>query len=167
MLVLLHDLLFSSRGIQASDKWEPKAALLRHQTRLKAELVRAQLRAGMSRKEDLGKKAATEGEVRYVRWNPNVDAHRSGDWSLSALEAHLATKGYTKISEPVYPVPEGKWFFDPHLPDCLLAFPASSNWWVGDKWYEAGAVILQDKASCFPARVLMHGWTEGEVIDGT
>ena len=44
-----------------------------------------------------------------------------------------------------------------------------TTWWVGDKWYESGAVVLQDKASCFPARVLMEGWeeTEGECIDAT
>ena len=64
--------------------------------------------------------------------------------------------------EAMYPVPERSFFLDPHLPDYLLVFPATSNWWVGDEWYESGAVILQDKASCFPAKVLMEGWEEGE-----
>jgi putative methyltransferase len=168
LLVLTHDLLYSPRGVEASDKWPPKQALTRHQARLKAELVRLQLKAGVSRKEDLAK-SSTEVSARYVRWNPNVDLHRSGDWSIEALFSHLKKKGFERITEPVYPVTKGKFFMDPHLPDCLLVFPPSTNWWVDDKWYEAGAVILQDKASCFPAKVLMEGWTqeEGECIDAT
>lgn len=168
LLVLTHDLLYSPRGVEASEKWPPKQALTRHQARLKAELVRLQLKAGVSRKEDLAK-SSTEVSARYVRWNPNVALHRSGDWSIEALFTHLKTKGFERVEEAVYPVPKGKYFMDPHLPDCLLVFPPSTNWWVGDKWYEAGAVILQDKASCFPAKVLMEGWTqdEGECIDAT
>lgn len=171
ILVLLHDLLFSFKlRIEASDKWPPKEAILRHQARLKAELVRIQIREGKSRKEDLGKKSGAGGEARYVRWNPNVDLHREGDWSLRALFDHLETiLLFKRLEEAVYPVPDKSYFLDPHLPECLLVFPASSSWWVGDKWYKSGAVILQDKASCFPAKVLMEGWEagEGECLDAT
>lgn len=170
LLVLMHDMLFSPKGkIEASDKWPPKAAVLRHQARLKAELVRLQIKAGKSSVRDLGRSAGSAVEARYVRWNPNVSLCRSGDWSLEALHTHLAASGMELIDMPTYPVPADKYFMDPHLPDCLLVFPPSSTWWVGDKWYESGAVILQDKASCMPAAVVMDGWTadEGACIDGT
>ncbi|CAK9785657.1 S-adenosyl-L-methionine-dependent methyltransferase [Cutaneotrichosporon oleaginosum] len=168
ILVLLHDLLFSTRArIEASDKWPPKGAIVRHQARLKAELVRIQLRAGVSSVRDLGRTASSDVQARYVRWNPNIDASRAEDWSLSALHKHLVTKGFGLIAEAVYPVPSGKYFMDPHLPEYLLVFPPDTNWWAGDRWYEAGAVVLQDKASCFPATVIMDGWDGGECIDGT
>ena len=169
ILVLLHDLLFSSRArIEASDKWPPKEAIMRHQARLKAELVRIQIKSGKQSKSELAR-IGTEGVERYVRWNPNTDLHRAGDWSLSALHVHLGKKGFEKLAEPVWPVPSGKYFEDEHLGSWVLVFPGASTWWVGDEWYEAGAVVLQDKASCFPARVLMQGWEEdeGECIDAT
>lgn len=169
VLVLLHDLLFSAKTrIEASDKWEPKTAILRHATRLKAELVRIQIREGKSSKADLAR-TGTEGVERYVRWNPNTDLHRSGDWSLAALHAHLAQIGYEKLDAPRWPVPVKAYFEDEHLGAHVLVFSSVTTWWVGDKWYESGAVVLQDKASCFPARVLMEGWeeTEGECIDAT
>ena len=165
LLVLLHDLLFSPKiRIEASEKWPPKEAVLRHQARLRAELVRIQIREGKARKEELSKRPEKDGEVRYVRWNPNTGRCRPGDWSLGALFRHLEAPplSFTQMESPAYPVPEKKYFVDAHLPECLLVFPATSSWWVGDKWYEAGAVILQDKASCFPSKVLMEGWEEGE-----
>jgi len=172
LLVLLHDLLFSAKlRIEASDRWPPKEGVLRHQARLRAELVRIQIKEGKSRKEELSKQPGGGGEARYVRWNPNTDLHRAGDWSLSALFRHLEAPplSFTRSKEPSYPVSEKNYFLDPHLPECLLVFPATSSWWAGDEWYEAGAVILQDKASCFPAKVLMEGWEdgEGEVLDAT
>ncbi|TXT13093.1 hypothetical protein VHUM_01494 [Vanrija humicola] len=170
LLVLLHDLLFTPKGkIEASEKWPPKEAVLRHSARLKAELVRLQIKAGKSSVRELGKAASSTVEARYVRWNPNVELRRADDFSLSALHRHLAAKGFTLLDAPVYPVPDKSYFMDPHLSEHLLVFPAASTWWVGDKWYESGAVILQDKASCFPAYVVMDGWepTEGECIDAT
>ena len=144
---------------------------MKHQARIKAELVRLQIREGKQSKEGLARTAQTEGSARYIRWNPNVDVHREGDWSLEALITYLRASphGFTLLDDPVYPVPDGSFFLDPHLPECLFVFPASTSWWQGDKWFEAGAVIVQDKSSCFPARVLMEGWdeSEGDCLDAT
>lgn len=168
---MLHDLLFSSKKrIEASDKWPPKEAVMRHQSRLRSELVRIQIKEGKSRKEDLGKTAGADGEgARYVRYNPNIDAARSDDFSLDALHRYLQSKhGFERIEQPVFPVPAKSYCMDEHLPE-VLVFPASTSWWTGDLWYEAGAIILQDKASCMPANVLMEGWkiNEGDCLDAT
>lgn len=128
-----------------------------------------QLKEGKSRKEDLGKSAGEEEGARYIRFNPSIDASRSDDFSLSALHEHLQAKfGFEKVQEPVFPVPNKKYFMDEHLED-VLVFSASTTWWAGDIWYESGAIVLQDKASCFPAKVLMEGWesSEGECLDAT
>ncbi|WVR07594.1 hypothetical protein IAU60_004636 [Kwoniella sp. DSM 27419] len=166
LLVLLHDLLFSSKGkIEASDKWQPKASVLRHQARLKAELVKLQIREGKSRKEDLARSGGEGEMVRYVRYNPNAGR------TIGSLFEHLesASVGMKKLDEAVYPVPNGRYFLDPHLDEVLLAFPGNTTWWLKDEWYEQGGIILQDKASCMPAKVLMEGWQEGEgeCIDAT
>lgn len=189
MLVLAHDLLFSSKKrIEASDKWVPKEAMSRHQTRLRAELVKLQIKSGKARVEDLAKRpgavasgnGTAEGEgpgagagaegvepYRYIRWNPNVDLHRKGDWSLEALHKHLAKRGYTRLEAGEERIPIKGYREDEHLGQELLVFNGRTNWWVKDEWYTAGAIILQDKASCMPAKVLMHGWQGGECIDGT
>lgn len=55
---------------------------------------------------------------------------------------------------------------DEHIPD-LLAFHPSTQF-VEDELYKEGKVILQDKASCFPAHVLAPPSDEGShVIDAT
>jgi putative methyltransferase len=195
---MLHDLLLSPRKkIEASDKWPPKEAVLRHQARLRAELVRIQIKAGKSRVEDLAKTAegaAEGGGCRYVRYNGNVELYRSanarakakgkgkgkgkgaaeevdegGSWGLEHLHIHLKRKGFERLPAEVHPVPLKAYFHDRHLGEEVLVFNGRTNWWVGDEWYEAGAVILQDKASCMPAKVVMEGWTEGEgrCIDAT
>lgn len=144
--------------------------MLRHQARLRAELVRIQIREGKSRKEDLARTADAGVDARYIRWNPNVDLHREGDWSLEALHHHLEKDlGFSILTRPVYPVLNDQYFMDPHLSEHVLVFPASSDWWAKDKWYESGAIILQDKASCFPAKILMDAWEngEGDCLDAT
>lgn len=57
---------------------------------------------------------------------------------------------------------------DPHIPD-LIAVPPDSNF-TKTRAYTDGAIILQDKASCFPAYLLTGGQIEsegvGDCIDG-
>lgn len=181
ILVLLHDLLLSpKKKIEASDKWPPKEAILKHQARLRAELVKIQIKAGKSRIQDLAKSASngTEGggSWRYVRWNPNIGRYREGDWSLNNLHKHLVDIGFMKVSceeetggKMREKLDEKEYMADNHLGEEVLVFNGNTNWWNGDKWYEAGAIILQDKASCMPAKVLMQGWRDGEgsCIDAT
>jgi putative methyltransferase len=48
-LLLLHDLLMQNRGIQASDTWPIKQAVMRHKARLKAEFVKAKIKVGATK----------------------------------------------------------------------------------------------------------------------
>ncbi|WVW85638.1 hypothetical protein I302_107676 [Kwoniella bestiolae CBS 10118] len=166
ILVLLHDLLFSSkRKIEASDLWPPKQSIVKHQTRLKAELVKIQIKSGKSRITDLAKSSNASSEaIRYIRYNPN-----SGR-SLPNLHNELSKLGFMKLDKPKYPLGEKEYFMDEHLGDVLLCFNGGVDWWNKSDWYDGGGVILQDKASCLPAKVLMWGWRgeeEGECIDAT
>jgi putative methyltransferase len=51
-LVLVHDLLFTKRGIQSSDG-PLKQAVMRHKARLKAELVKYKIKVGAKSDDDL------------------------------------------------------------------------------------------------------------------
>ncbi|KAJ9102469.1 hypothetical protein QFC21_002869 [Naganishia friedmannii] len=165
LLVLLHDLLFSKDAkIQASDKWPPKMAVMRHATRLKAELVKLQIKKGLTNKESFEMEGGNIAAMipRYVRCNSNVVDH-------ATLIEHLTSgpKPFKLVETPSYP-PEPQTFFrDPHL-DELLVFAPSTKFDQNPD-YVNGGIILQDKASCFPAKVLMQDWDgeEGEIIDGT
>ncbi|EJT52392.1 nucleus protein [Trichosporon asahii var. asahii CBS 2479] len=161
--VMVHDLLFSPKGkIECSDKVDAKAAILKHGTRLKAELVRIQIKAGKSSIRELGKEGLSSS-VRYIRFNPrrieksvNEDGEEVDKWTLDDLHNYLQGEvGLNLLPEARYPVPKNSYFMDPHLPDYLLVFESGSNWWLGSQWYERGSVILQDKASCMPAAVIM------------
>ncbi|WWC71579.1 uncharacterized protein I206_105537 [Kwoniella pini CBS 10737] len=164
LLVLLHDLLFSSKNkIEASDLWPPKPSLLKHQARLKGELVKLQIKKGKNRKEDLAISSSSNDLYRYIRYNSNYFK------SLNDLFNELKNLGFIKLLEFKYPLKEKEYFLDNHLNDFILVFNGNTNWWKGNEWYENGGIILQDKASCMPAKVLMYNWKddEGECIDAT
>lgn len=61
-LLLVHDLLFTRGGIQASDG-PTKQAIMRHKTRLQAELVKLKVKQGAKSNHEL----ATEGDPRAGR----------------------------------------------------------------------------------------------------
>lgn len=155
-LALVHDLLFSS--IQAGDG-PIKQAILRHKTRLKGELQKIKIKKGV---KDITSLAQTEDTrssniPRYVRVNALL-------WTLDEAIKHYTSLGYVLGT---FPFDTKKTFArDEHVPNLLL-FPATTPF-QNDVNYKEGKVILQDKASCFPAVVLNPSATpETIVIDAT
>ncbi|KAG0048140.1 hypothetical protein BGZ83_006856 [Gryganskiella cystojenkinii] len=157
-LLLLHDLLLQSRGIQASDAWPMKQAVMRHKARLKAEFVKAKIKVG-AKKDGL-----IEGEEelllpRYVRVNLLKSTPQK-------VIQQFITDGWTYLeSAPSPPAPPGPNSFhqDEHL-DFMLVFPPKSDLHL-HPLYVSGVLILQDKASCFPAAIL-NPPKNAYVIDG-
>jgi len=70
VLLLVHDVLFG-KGIQAGDG-PIKQAVLRHKTRMKAELVKVKVKRGISRDEDLAPQNDSSNFPRWARVNTNV-----------------------------------------------------------------------------------------------
>ncbi|KAF9099401.1 hypothetical protein BGX23_002419 [Mortierella sp. AD031] len=157
-LLLLHDLLLQSRGIQASDAWPMKQAVMRHKARLKAEFVRAKIKVGAN------KDGLIEGEEelllpRYVRVNLLMKTPQQ------VIDAFIAD-GWTFLAEPPSPPappPANTFHRDEHL-DFMLVFPPKSDLHL-HPLYVSGVLILQDKASCFPAAILAPP-KNAYVIDG-
>ncbi|KAH9068155.1 S-adenosyl-L-methionine-dependent methyltransferase [Lactarius deliciosus] len=140
-LVLVHDLLLSS-GVQAGDG-PVKQALLRHKTRLRSEFQRVKIRRGAKSDSELslGVDVRAARIPRYVRVN-------SLKWSIDE-----AVKTFQR---------GGKFARDTHVEN-LLSFPPQTQL-TDTPEYADGRLILQDKASCFPAVVLSPPARPGCVI---
>ncbi|KAF9466533.1 S-adenosyl-L-methionine-dependent methyltransferase [Collybia nuda] len=155
-LVLVHDLLLSG-GIQAGDG-PVKQAILRHKTRLHGELQKIKIRRGVQANVDLAQSGHEQAAriPRYVRVNT---------LKCSTEEAITAftSRGFSLESS----LDTGKGLaIDEHIPNLLSFAPQTT--FHDDPYYTTGKVILQDKASCFPAVVLAPPANDDSfVIDAT
>ncbi|KAI0710126.1 S-adenosyl-L-methionine-dependent methyltransferase [Earliella scabrosa] len=155
-LVLVHDLLLAG-GIQAGDG-PVKQAVLRHRTRLTSEFTRAKIKRGAKSNEELAQTGDSRAASipRYVRVNHTC-------WTVEEAISTFQSQGY-EVGDPLA---SSKFFRkDEHIPD-LLAFHPSTRF-IDDPLYSSGKIILQDKASCFPAHILAPpARDDAVVIDAT
>lgn len=171
-LLLTHDLLLSKSGVAANANHVLKLAILRNKARLSAEFTKARIRHGHATveafREAVNNGELEEGEVlkptlRHPRW-VRVNTLQT------TLADQLATtfKGFEKASE-FSDVQRASgsakiYYEDDHIPN-LLALPPKID--LSKKpAYVKGEIILQDKASCFPAYLLDVKPEDGDSIDG-
>ncbi|GES62176.1 NOL1/NOP2/sun domain protein [Aspergillus terreus] len=174
-LLLVHDYLLAKNGIAAPSSHPLRAAVERHKTRLKGEFVKARVRRGCASLAELRaavrreKAALAPRRSVYPRW-VRVNNVRS---SLGA-QLESTFRGYTPVDGLAALEEDGaendgddtkKLVLDPHIPD-LLAFPPAVEM-TALPAYHRGEIILQDKASCFPAYLLLgDGEWHGDLLDG-
>ncbi|KAF8529826.1 williams-Beuren syndrome critical region protein 20 copy A [Gautieria morchelliformis] len=143
-MLLVHDLLMARGGIQASDG-PTKQAIMRHKTRLQAELVKLKVKRGVKLNHELiSENDSRASQIpRYVRVN-------TARWTTKEAIVYLTSNGFSRVASPF----ETKTSFtlDEHVPNLLAFHPATT--FHDDAAYQDGRLILQDKASCFPALVL-------------
>ncbi|KIX07845.1 uncharacterized protein Z518_02499 [Rhinocladiella mackenziei CBS 650.93] len=154
-LLLVHDYLFSKNGIAASSSHPLRQAIERHKARVQAEFTKARLRRKCATVEDLKKNLLGEyppshsSQPRWVRINT----------LKTTLEEQIAeTFGEYKTDLTVREVGESLasakvLAMDKNIPG-LLALPPEADL-TKTQAYKDGKIILQDKASCFPAYLLM------------
>ena len=161
-LFLTHDYLFSGSNIAASKDHPLKLAILRHKARLSSEFTKARLRrkcATISELKELlagDQKTTTLVQPRWVRVNSlKGDEHEL--FSTFLQRPSLLTLAKSSV--------EKYYHQDVHVPG-LLAFPQGKDLTKTTE-YKTGQIILQDKASCFPAYLLLGDEEEtvGDVID--
>ena len=182
-LVLVHDLLLAKKGIAAPENHVLRQAVERHQTRIKAEFIKARVKAGCASVEELKgrlERLNREAEVapesienakrkrphpRWLRINtlraPHDLLERSEfrNWKLvGSLEEVLSSEGsLAETGNIVYHI-------DEHIPN-LLALPPGTDLSMISA-YKKGELISQDKASCFPAYLLSSGdFAPGDILD--
>lgn len=151
LLVLCHDLLFQSRGIQASKTWPPKITLERYKPCLHSCLVKVQIRSGKSRITDLRSGALfQEMSARIPRWM-RINTLRS---SAAQVDHWLAENRYIKVSGPELGGVR-EYMESPHVPGLLAFHPKATSALLGSEVYKQSWVVMQDLASCFPAYILL------------
>ncbi|KAL5504035.1 hypothetical protein ACEPAH_8108 [Sanghuangporus vaninii] len=157
-LLLVHDLLLSKGKIQASDG-PIKQAVLRHKIRLQSELTKIQVRRGAKSVTELAQEGDTRADLipRYVRVNTLI-------WSTEDAVRHFVSQGYKEEGDPL--TSKKAFQRDQHISDLILFHPSTP--FNDSPLLDSGKIILQDKASCFPAVILSppaHG--NAYVIDAT
>lgn len=148
--LVVHDLLFSSLGRIQLGKHPLKDAFLKHRARLHAELVKLKLKYKVKDVRELPTQAVDEDEtpVRWFRINP----------ILATEDKVTSTTWFSKLipvmdfSEIVTHNQAGFVYKDTHIPN-LYAVSVSERITNTDS-YKRGHIIIQDRASCFPAHIL-------------
>ncbi|CDU24318.1 uncharacterized protein SPSC_03389 [Sporisorium scitamineum] len=162
LLVLCHDLLFQSRGIQASKTWPPKVTLERYRASLHSSLVKLQIRQGKSRIQDLRSGALyQEMTARMPRWI-RINALRA---TRQEVLTWLAENRYTQVSSQE--LGSIKEFAESlHVPGLLAFHPKATSALLKSEMYRDNWIVMQDLASCFPAFILDPPQA-GQVVDAT
>ncbi|KAL1954073.1 hypothetical protein VTO42DRAFT_1761 [Malbranchea cinnamomea] len=164
-LLLTYDLLLSKKGIAAPATHPIRVAIERHKTRLKAELTRCRVRRGCATleqlKEQLQRDRSRAFSPRWVRIN---NARTTLERELAeTFASHTAVSSLSELANGG----ERCYMLDPHVPDLLALYPSVEL--TSSESYRSGRIILQDKASCFPAYLLLGNtqrpW-KGDIIDG-
>ncbi|KAI8146816.1 S-adenosyl-L-methionine-dependent methyltransferase [Fennellomyces sp. T-0311] len=145
--VLIHDMLFTKRGIPLPANVPIKQCVHRHQARLKAELAKIKMKRGVKSNQDLISQKARDAVLipRYVRVNTHLT-------SMEKAIAAFEKEGYTFVETDGLPnLVANSFCRDCHLDDLLVFAPKTDL--HNHPMYVSGEIILQDKASCFPAHV--------------
>lgn len=155
LLVMVYELLFGNEKIIGSGRL--KKDLLRYESGLRAHVARLCIRKGVSTYKDLlPEHLRTQSQIpRYARVNTA--------WArVDDVATFFTSQGYSLGPELT---DDRKTFcMDPHIPDLLVFAPGTDL--HDHQLVNEGKLILQDKASCFPAVAMWPeaGW---HVLDGT
>lgn len=181
----MHDLLLAKHGIATPATHPLRVAVTRHDARLHAELTRARLRRGFASIEELrqhvNQPASSVCELQESRVTGIAEVRGGAPrrWChprwvrintlRTSLDVELGTTflNYIRVDslEQILEESSGKdlCYVDKHIPD-LLALPSTSGIQKTSA-FKNGLIILQDKASCFPAYLLDPRLDEGDIVD--
>ncbi|KAK9459665.1 S-adenosyl-L-methionine-dependent methyltransferase [Lipomyces oligophaga] len=144
-LLLVHDLLISKTGITAG-KGPLKDAVLRHKTRLQGEFTKLLIKRGISDISTFNG-SSTDRTIRWIRVN-TIIANSLPDLSFAKTDA---------LPPSVRTV-----YADPYIPNLYAVANTHTKLLLSTNAYKTGEIILQDRASCFPAQILAP--EPGEIV---
>ncbi|KAL9054535.1 MAG: hypothetical protein Q9162_004091 [Coniocarpon cinnabarinum] len=181
-LLTVHDLLLSKGGIAAPKEHVLRKSVERHQARLSSNFTRARLKAGCGSLEAWKAKllavdplssedAVPTDDSRFIhpRWvrintlKTSLD-HELRDGIFKGWKQLQSIKNLNSARS--MPNDNALGFaVDDHVPN-LIATPPGTDL-TGTSAYKEGRIILQDKASCFPALLLNPGTSSGsdDILD--
>ena len=175
-MLLVYDLLLSKGGVALPATHGLRQAVTHHKARLTAELTKARLRRGFATLDELrahvnsrsaegqtSSSPGTHGPFRHPRWVRVNTLKTTLDQELNTTFAtYSRAKCLEEITQPAA-TPGKLIFVDEHIPQLLAVF--TSDDLTSTVAYKEGRIILQEKASCFPAHLLSSGIYDGKVID--
>lgn len=151
-ILMIHDLLFSkSKRIQSKQHpW--KEAVIRNKIRLEAELARLKIKHGVKSLEEL-----IEDDDTPVRWFRTNLLKASTESLLRELPHLRRVNSIDQITET------GVIYHDEYIPNLFGIHPKEKL--TSTDAYKQGRLIIQDRASCFPAVILNPIPGKDKVID--
>ncbi|KIW86825.1 uncharacterized protein Z519_12611 [Cladophialophora bantiana CBS 173.52] len=169
-LLLVHDHFFSKSGLAAPSAHPLRQAIERNKARLQAEFTKARLRRRCATLDDLRRSLLAENprayrtQPRWVRINTLKTSFMQE--SATTFEGYKSVATITEVTDSFGT--EKVLSIDRHVPD-LIALPPEADV-TKTPAYRDGKLILQDKASCFPAYMLLGEHDDsshvGYCIDG-
>jgi len=186
----VHDLLLAKRGIAAPATHPLRLAVTKHKARLNAELTKVRLKKGFTSIEDLRRRVeisssndsgnpanesslgepqtsgisnAAHPRPRWIRVNTlrtNLNEQLATTFSeyraVESIDEVVLAANKTYCAEKLLHI-------DKHIPN-LLALSVAADM-SRTSAYREGLIILQDKASCFPAYLLDPRPEDGPFLD--
>ncbi|KAL4879442.1 S-adenosyl-L-methionine-dependent methyltransferase [Aspergillus karnatakaensis] len=174
-LLLVHDHLLAKNGIAANANHPLRTAIERHKVRLKGEFTKARVRRSCASIPDL-KDAVRREKIAALGPGANLTVYprwvRINNVRTTMEEQMKSTFAGYKVVKTLEELVTGdekqkKMRLDPHIPD-LIAVAPGADFSISPA-YKNGEIILQDKASCFPAYLLCdETWDDGDgdLVDG-
>lgn len=175
-LVLVHDQLLRRNGTALSAQHPLTVIIGKHKTRLCAELTKARLRRKIASIADLeshvealhaaqlmGECPISSPAVQPPRWI-RINTIKASDGLLDISELSSFTEVPTLAALASPGSGSSRLYIDATIPN-LIAIPSAISI---IKWpsYQNGSLIIQDRASCFPAQLLCHNLPQtGSIID--
>ncbi|KAL2201205.1 S-adenosyl-L-methionine-dependent methyltransferase [Corynascus similis CBS 632.67] len=162
-ILLVHDLLLAKKGIALPASHGLRISVEKHKARLQSEFTRARIRRKCPTLEAL--KAAVDAQLGppHPRWIRVNSLKSTVDEQLDST-----FKGFEMVAtvqEVMASASTGKKVIclDAHIPNLIAVSPGVD--FTKTEAYKAGAIILQDKASCFPAYLLDPRPEHGDIVD--
>ncbi|KAG9232563.1 S-adenosyl-L-methionine-dependent methyltransferase [Amylocarpus encephaloides] len=166
-VLLVHDLLLAKRGIALPATHGLRTSVERHKARLSAEFTKSRIRRKLSSLEALKahveaglENSADNSEAPYPRW---IRINALKTTIEDQLETTLAEFERATSVKAVRQRGSKKIFIDSNIPNLVAVSPGVDL--SKSEAYKLGAIIFQDKASCFPAYLLDPLPEDGDIVD--
>lgn len=151
LMLLCHDLLLSkSRRIQMG-KHPIKSFVLKYKTRLSAELTKLKVKLKVKSLSEIVDSDDINNDITPVRWIRINPLRCSREHTETDILQELCKK-FTQRVDHWSKIKSSCIYYDDYIPNLFGISPQDKI--TSHELYKQGKIIIQDRASCFPAHIL-------------
>lgn len=159
VVIMVHDLLLTKQQRIHMGKNKLKDQILNHKTRLMSEFTKLKLKYGVqSLSELINDEEEDEDPSTPVRWI-RINTIKT---KFEDVIEDLENKGFNKV-DSVDDIQQKEYYIDEYIPNLIGVSPKTKI--TSFKSYLNGEIIIQDRASCFPAFILNPKAGKDVIID--